>query len=579
MSPGKLFLVFIGISSVFFSEAQDQAKNISNFSRQYKEYTRPPKNSEPRCSCNVSPQIIPVSRVGTTWTYQGIPNATCSGGIITSPDKAEDTCGVKSVTWSWAVVSGSSVAEISGSNTSSTVDIQIKGNGSFTLNLVNGVTCSDSSSCSYYAYYTDTAHVDSSHCTCTAGPVTIQPTNRQGNTWTYQGSVQGNCTGQYGVPPNLNSCGVQITLYQWSISGVGASIQGNSSGQSVNVQVSANARFSLRLDGTTICSDGKNCTNYNFYEDSLKNDTARHCQCDVASAKIDPINRHDSTVTYGATVVGSCTGVHGIEPNVDSCHVQTITYDWFISAGTAVAEILGPTNGSTVIVYIKKAGAFTLDVAGDVICSDSSRCHYVTYVDDSLRKNKCELSFNEDVLPKMDGGLRKFFGPKEGRMARDEFIVLEAEGKDIDKVILHCTPASGCEDTKSNRTIFLNGRVRFEWKIEGEGNFVKLGCLPDGVKKDEGEHVIFQPPFVPLPTQGNENSVTTTIILSVIDDNPTQPLDEKVERKITIVTKRFLNSPDDYVVDIKSDPYELPKARCAYAGYRDLQSSLCMGDE
>jgi hypothetical protein len=175
MSPGKLFLVFIGISSVFFSEAQDQAKNISNPSRQYKEYTRPPKNSEPRCSCNVSPQIIPVSRVGTTWTYQGIPNATCSGGIITSPDKAEDTCGVKSVTWSWTVASGSSVAEISGSNSSSTVDIQIKGNGSFTLNLVNGVTCNDSSSCSYYAYYTDSAHVDSAHCTCTAGPVSIQP--------------------------------------------------------------------------------------------------------------------------------------------------------------------------------------------------------------------------------------------------------------------------------------------------------------------------------------------------------------------------------------------------------------------
>src|SRR4030095_6538853 len=118
MSPGKLFLVIIAISSAFFSKAQDQVRIIPSPSKQsrqtttenpitksiaqLKNYGQPVRNAEPRCSCNVAPQIVPLSRTGSTWTYQGIPNATCSGGIITSPDKADDTCSVKNVTYSWS---------------------------------------------------------------------------------------------------------------------------------------------------------------------------------------------------------------------------------------------------------------------------------------------------------------------------------------------------------------------------------------------------------------------------------------------------------------------------------------------
>jgi hypothetical protein len=66
-------------------------------------------------------------------------------------------------------VEGNNIAAISGANTGSVVDVAVSGNGVFTLYLVNAVTCSDSSSCSFDAYYTDTARVDTSHCTCTAG--------------------------------------------------------------------------------------------------------------------------------------------------------------------------------------------------------------------------------------------------------------------------------------------------------------------------------------------------------------------------------------------------------------------------
>jgi hypothetical protein len=42
---------------------------------------------------------------------------------------------------------------------------------------------------------------------------------------------------------------------------------------------------------------------------------------------------------------------------------------------------------------------------------------------------------------------------------------------------------------QSNRTIFsMVGKVLE--KVSGEGNFAN-GFLPDGLKKDEGEHVIF----------------------------------------------------------------------------------------
>ncbi|MBI4548772.1 MAG: hypothetical protein HY707_12380 [Ignavibacteriae bacterium] len=171
----------------------------------------------------------------------------------------------------------------------------------------------------------------------------------------------------------------------------------------------------------------------------------------------------------------------------------------------------------------------------------------------------CGIKIEEDVAPKMDGGLTEFSkGEKE--IYRDDFIPLEAEGRDYDKVKWKCTPSNDCEETPSEREWPLTSRVKFEWEIkEGEGSFKKLGCLPENLRKDQGEHTIFQPPYVPLPEGSGSNKKITRIKLKIIDDNPTQPKDlPDVERTVTIETSRKKSSPDKYFIKITSEAYTLP---------------------
>src|SRR3712207_6595546 len=112
-----------------------------------------------------------------------------------------DSCGVAGVTYSWSVVSGNDIAAIIVSSTGSTVNVSLSGSGSFTLQLINTVTCSDGSSCSYYAYHTETVTTTSKKCTCQTAPIVITPTNKQGSTWTYSGTAPGTCTGEHGTEP------------------------------------------------------------------------------------------------------------------------------------------------------------------------------------------------------------------------------------------------------------------------------------------------------------------------------------------------------------------------------------------
>ncbi|MFL5741113.1 MAG: hypothetical protein ACJ75B_12900 [Flavisolibacter sp.] len=576
MLPRFLPLVLICISSAFLSKAQDRknlihsteisftAKSVDHSGSNDKSIAR---DTTP-CSCSVNPQITALIPTGTSRTYEGTPNAFCTG-FSTSPgtepsnnipSHAYDTCGVVNVTYAWSVAIGNDIASINGSSTGPTVNVSINGSGNFTIRLENTVTCSSGSSCTNFTYYNDSAHLDSSHCNCTQGPVTIQPINKQGKLWTYQGNVQGNCTGQSGVPPNLSSCSVQNTSYQWSILAPGgvASISGSTTGQTVDVTINGDGPFTLRLDGTTTCTDGKTCTNYNFLDDSSKTETPRHCNCEAPGASVESTNRTESLYSYKVTVTGHCTGQFGTPPNLTDCGVQNITYHWFISSGGNVAEIMGNDQAPNVDVKIKGNGKFTVSVFGDVFCNEGNSCHYEAYMDDSSHSSQsCSMSVEEKVEPKMDGGLKqKYTGSRT--IDRDGFILLGAEGKDYDQVVFTCNPSEQCNESGSNKTIALNGRVRFQWVISGEGSFVKLGGLPKDQKTDEGDNVIFQPPFVPLADRGNESSVTTTIQLSIIDDNPTQPLDPIVNRTVTIVTKRFKTSPDEYTVTVQSPGYSLP---------------------
>jgi hypothetical protein len=588
MLPRCLTLVLIFISSVFFTKAQDSQTSIPSSkknsdihysSKQALALSGKQKESRSSdtsfCSCFVEPQIVPLSKSGNTRSYQGIPNASCSS-IATAPSPGlnidasapYDTCGVASVSYSWSITSGNSIATINGNNNGSTVDVMVSGAGSYVLSLTNTVVCSNGSSCSNSTTYTDTVQSEPVHCTCTAGPVSIQPVNKQGNLWTYSGTVQGNCSGQYGTPPNTSSCQVQNTTYQWSIDAPGgvASISGPTNGQTVNVSITGTGPFTLRLDGTTTCNDDQQCKNYNFYFDSAQANTPQSCSCNVQGATIQPTNKTDEVFSYQVNVNAQCTGQYGTSPDLLPCNVQNITYNWFISAGAGVAEIMGNPNGQSVTVRIKAPGQFTLDVSGDVTCSDGKKCDYLTYIDDSSnRKDKtCDINFEEKVEPKMDGGLQPKYVVSK-KIERDGYIVLGADGRDYDQVKFTCTPSSNCNEKGSDKTILLNSRVRFEWVLTGEGSFVKLGGLPKDTRKAEGDHVIFQPPYVPLPVVNNDSTVTTTLKLTIIDDNPTQIIDPNVEKTITIVTKRFKTSPDEYTVTVQGPAYT-PAVPTAVAG-------------
>lgn len=172
----------------------------------------------------------------------------------------------------------------------------------------------------------------------------------------------------------------------------------------------------------------------------------------------------------------------------------------------------------------------------------------------------CAMRLEEKADPAMNGGLDPTCIGKKS-IYRDDFIPLKAIGADYDKLIQNCIPSEDCEETKSKRTIVLTGRVKYTWEITGgEGNFVKLGCLPENVKKDAGDIVIFQPPFVPLLPKQSTNIKTTTVKLSIEDDIKGQPHDTKVDRTITIITKRTKSNPDKYSMEVKAEKVRPPKA-------------------
>lgn len=165
--------------------------------------------------------------------------------------------------------------------------------------------------------------------------------------------------------------------------------------------------------------------------------------------------------------------------------------------------------------------------------------------------NICHVRLEPRIGAKMDGGLDP---PNDSmNIARDDFVVLKAVGKDFDELWWFCTPGPDCPETPSADARVTSSRVRFTWKIiRGEGAFVEIGC--SGKKREtQGERVIFMPPYV--APDGEEKTI---IQLSVIDDNKGQPIDPTVVRTVTITTRRERKSLQEYTVLIESDSFRLP---------------------
>jgi len=163
----------------------------------------------------------------------------------------------------------------------------------------------------------------------------------------------------------------------------------------------------------------------------------------------------------------------------------------------------------------------------------------------------CEISIEEKVEPKMNGGLKN--GNQDYTIARDEFIPLVAEAKDYDQLWWHCEPDQYCPDDGSTEMTILTGRVKYEWDIiQGEGDFVVLGCSGE-TKNDKGKRVIFMPPYVEI-----DKKKITKVKLTIKDDIEDQPEDDDIIQEITITTERTEKNPDKYLVKIDNDEPKLP---------------------
>ena len=183
----------------------------------------------------------------------------------------------------------------------------------------------------------------------------------------------------------------------------------------------------------------------------------------------------------------------------------------------------------------------------------------------------CNIKPEEKKEPAMAGGLNEAFLGKQ-IINRDDFVALGALGQDFDTFIYDCIPGEICKkvETPSKETLILSSRVKFEWEIQkgSKGSFKKIGCLPESLGKDVGDHVIFQPPYVPLPKEEEgSKSITTKITLKIIDDNGTQPDDGTLTKEVVIETKRYAGSSsvseDQYEVIVSGESFKLGGAPAA----------------
>lgn len=386
------------------------------------------------------------------------------------------------------------------------------------------------------------------------------------------------CKGVYGVGINtFPVCTVLSTAYNWTIKAGSENVEltGKTDGPSVNIKPKNNGPYTVCVTVTVTCIDGTVCTTTVCANQSGETvtgppenpPTSSRCNCS-ASCTITAGAVKGLVSDFTGTITAKCTGTSGSGDTRALCSVGPITYKWSVGAsGKDVAEIDGKADGASVKVKRKKEGPYNLYLSGTVTCSDGTVCEFscsaeIPYIPTTNEKI-CLPAVSEDMGPKMVGGL-KSSQPGVGSAAtifRDDFIALEAAGADKDIVKFKCEPQKPpCLDSRSEKPFLVDGKVKFEWKIlDGEGRFVKLGCGAEDEKSDKGEHVVFQPPFVPLPVKNADTTVITTIELTTIDDG-SPVTDPPVIKIITIKTTRKKAAPDKYTVNISGGAADKPAA-------------------
>ena len=401
---------------------------------------------------------------------------------------------------------------------------------------------------------------------------------------TYQAVMKRTCSGQECSEKNLSK--------KWEI------VSGNDNGEIVDtdhgkgivtIQPKNAGTFILKFSATLTCSDGSSCTSIKFtnekgdeVEGPQEGDTnephqptepknsdkpsSSGCGCD-GSCSIKKTASRGNEADFEVDIKAKCTGTFGTGTSRSVCDAGKPVYKWKIGeSGKDVAEIVGKADGKSATVKHKKPGQYTVYVNGSYKCTDGTECTFVCSFEQTvpppLPAKACMPNLSHKVIPLMDGGLvNNYKGLKNtSSIRRDDFIILEAAGTDYDMAVPACEKMFECPDDGCNKEVPIAGMVRFEWEVVTPlietGSFVQIGCIPDE-GRFKGEHVIFKPPYVPMPVVNKDTSITTTINLYIIDAGSAVG-DPTVTKTITIVTKRIKTSPDFYTVDISGGNYTLP---------------------
>ncbi|HYC39208.1 MAG TPA: hypothetical protein VEB63_01875 [Chitinophagaceae bacterium] len=418
-------------------------------------------------------------------------------------------------------------------------------------------------------------------CDC-SGSISIQKTGNN----SFRADATGACNGACGIGIHtFTRCEVQSVSYRWSVvsANKNARIDGRNDGRSVNLAGASGSGYSVCVVATIACIDGTSCeitacadekgsavkppgTEVRPPTEPTREKVKCECDCKV-DGKLVKVGMNGGRIVFKVDAKGECKNKPCSETGTRvTCTLVKLTYAWSVGAGKEVVEIAGAADKAEVSLKPKGVGNYSLNVKVTATCSDGTTCSTVLNAEEVIDDppptiNACSIVPQEKVEPAMNGRLKSKYIVAGKQIRRDQFIDLGAEGLDYDQLKWSCEPLRPCPDSRSEKVVILNSRVRFEWKIEGEGSFVRMGCLPDEQKTDAGDNVIFKPPVIPLPQKAADTTVTTKITLVIKDDNPTQPQDADVERVITVITKRSKSRPDFYSIDIKAEQPKLPDSK------------------
>lgn len=410
----------------------------------------------------------------------------------------------------------------------------------------------------------DTTVAQCPRCNCSCSDAKIIFEGIEGDVATYRVEVKAACTGQFGPPPCKGCAIIDAFKYEWHyVTGAGKPVDwaGDHNGPGVKIKNPGKDDFLIAVLITVTCNDGSKCycaasATYHPPTTTEQPKCKCHGDCSILLAE-----KRKGEISYWCKVNAECTG--------KDCYVYDVKYRWSVVPAD-VAEIDGINYAPSVTIKLKKAGSYNVHLNGKVICSDGSECDYNCSLEETYDPNFpteefCNREIKEMTEPAMVGGLKFNTNfPAKRKILRDDPFALGAEGIDYDMLKIICKPTNtGC--TQSDILVPLAGRVGFKWTItNGKGRFVKLGCLFNkngNDQQDEGEHVIFMPPFVPLPVgDAKEATEITKITLLIIDEKKDGMNDGQLNLDFEIKTTRSTDNLDLYTVEIiYPDKYKYKK--------------------